>query len=100
MASILTRYGTWIACCLSRGRQAPIGGRELAELADELGEESFAGGTFVFHQGDDAARVHIVRSGAVELSRQLHNRLARVTAYYYRRRVPVSICLLATRNAA
>jgi CRP-like cAMP-binding protein len=74
MASILTRYGTWIACCLSRGRQAPIGGRELAELADELGEESFAGGTFVFRQGDDAARVHIVRSGAVELSRLVHNR--------------------------
>jgi len=43
-------------------------------LAEEMGEQSYAGGTFVFRQGDPAAKVHVLRSGSVELSRQVRGR--------------------------
>lgn len=39
-----------------------------------MGEQCVAGGTFVFRQGDRAARVHIVRSGSIELSKMIHGR--------------------------
>jgi CRP-like cAMP-binding protein len=42
---------------------------DLAAFAEEFGEDSFAGGTFVFRQGDPAAKVHVLRRGTVELSR-------------------------------
>lgn len=66
---LLHRYGSWVACCLSRGRRAPLHPNDLAELIDELGELRVAGGMYVFRQGDPAAKVHIVRSGRIELSR-------------------------------
>ena len=68
------RYGTWLACCLSRGRDAPLRDGDIDLLASELGERSFAGGTFIFRRGEPAASVHIVRTGAVELSRTVHGR--------------------------
>lgn len=43
-------------------------------LVAEFGESHHAGGTFVFRQGDDAARVHVVRTGSVELSRIINGR--------------------------
>ena len=39
-----------------------------------MGEQHVAGGTFVFRQGDRAARVHVVRSGSIELSKVIHGR--------------------------
>jgi CRP-like cAMP-binding protein len=39
-----------------------------------MGEQQVAGGTFVFRQGDRAARVHVVRSGSIELSKVIHGR--------------------------
>lgn len=39
-----------------------------------MGTESFAGGTFVFRQGDQAANVHVVRTGSVELCTNLSGR--------------------------
>lgn len=74
MASLLSRYGAWLACCLSRGPTSPLGKGDLAMLAEEMGTESVAGGMFVFREGDEAARVHVVRTGAVELSRMLGGR--------------------------
>jgi CRP-like cAMP-binding protein len=74
MASLLSRYGSWLACCLSRGPTSPLGTGDLAMLAEEMGTESVAGGTFVFREGDEAARVHVVRAGAIELSRLLGGR--------------------------
>ncbi len=59
----------WLACCLGRGELAPLGHGEIEELAKSLGETRYAGGTFVFREGDDSARIHVVRSGRVELSR-------------------------------
>jgi len=47
---------------------SPLGENDLALLAAEMGEERHAGGTFVFRQGEEAANVHILRAGTVELS--------------------------------
>ena len=73
-ASSLSRYGDWIACCLGPGRRAPLSAGDIEQLASEIGEQSIAGGTFVFRKGAPAARIHIVRSGAVELSRLVSGR--------------------------
>ncbi len=70
----LSQYATWIACCLSRGRQAPLAEGDIERLVSAFGESLFAGGTFVFRQGDDAARIHVVRTGTVELSRVINGR--------------------------
>jgi CRP/FNR family transcriptional regulator, cAMP and macrophage regulator len=70
----LTKYGNWLACCLSRGRHAPLSEKDINELAGEMGEDRYAGGTYVFRRGDPAARIHVVRSGAVELSRTVGGR--------------------------
>lgn len=56
--------------------------RDVSDLAEQMGEQSFAGGTFVFRRGERAARVHVVRSGSVELSRQIQGR--RVTVQVLR----------------
>lgn len=71
---LLHRYGSWVACCLSRGRRAPLNPKDIGSLIDELGERRVAGGTYVFRQGDPAAKVHIVRSGRIELSRTIGRR--------------------------
>ena len=73
-AGRLSRYGSWIACCLGRGRRAPLGTGDIDELVGEFGESLHAGGTFVFRQGDEAAKVHVVRTGSVELSRVVNGR--------------------------
>ena len=70
----LSRSGAWLACCLSRGRKAPLNQGDVEQLANEMGEQAYAGGTFVFKRGDAAAKVHVVRSGAVELSRLVNGR--------------------------
>ncbi len=74
MKSRIARYGAWLACCLSRGPQAPLGESDVELLAQEMGEESYAGGTFVFRQGAEAAKVHVLRTGTVELSRTVKGR--------------------------
>lgn len=74
MRSRLARYGAWLACCLSRGPRSPLGEGDVALLAEEMGEQSYAGGTFVFRQGEQAAKVHVVRTGSVELSRTVKGR--------------------------
>jgi CRP-like cAMP-binding protein len=66
--------GTWVACCLSRGRRAPLGENDIDQLVAEFGESRFAGGTVIFSQGDEAARIHVVRTGSVELSRVINGR--------------------------
>jgi len=66
--------GNWIACCLSRGRAAPLNRRDIDDLATEMGERKIAGGTFVFREGDRAARVHVVRTGSVDLSKVVGGR--------------------------
>lgn len=43
-------------------------------LVSEVGEQAHAGGTFVFRERDPAARIHILRSGQVKLSRVIGGR--------------------------
>lgn len=74
MASRFARYGAWLACCLSRGPRSPLGENDISLLAEEMGEESYAGGTFVFREGDPAAKVHVLRTGTIELSRNVKGR--------------------------
>lgn len=64
----------WIACCLGRGRLAPLGSEEIEELADELGERRVAGGMMVFRNGDRPAKIHVVREGTIELTAEVRGR--------------------------
>jgi CRP-like cAMP-binding protein len=68
------RHAAWIARCLGRGELAPLAPDDIVDLADLLGEDHYAAGTTLFRMGQAPARVHIVRSGAVELSRELKGR--------------------------
>jgi CRP-like cAMP-binding protein len=54
---------------MGRGERAPISEVDAALLVDQVGEERYAGGEFVFREGAAAAQVHIIRTGTVELSR-------------------------------
>lgn len=74
MANMVHRFGSWIALCLSRGKDAPLSKSDVELLVDEMGEASYAGGMFVFRHGETAAKVHVVRTGTVELSREVKGR--------------------------
>ena len=74
MGSRLARYGAWLACCLSRGPRSPLGENDVELLAKEMGEEFYAGGTFDFRHGDSAAKVHVLRTGTIELSQEINGR--------------------------
>lgn len=76
MDNRFARFGAWIALCLSRGPKAPLGKNDVELLVEQLGEQSYAGGTFVFRRGESAAKVHVVRTGTVELSREVNGRRA------------------------
>lgn len=68
------RHAAWIARCLGRGELAPLAPDDVAELASVLGERSYTAGAVLFRVGELPARVHIVREGAVELSREIGER--------------------------
>lgn len=70
----VSRLGSWLACCLSRGPRAPVGPEDIARLVADVGEQQHPAGSFVFHQGDQAARVHVLRRGSIELSHQVAGR--------------------------
>lgn len=74
MTNPVSRFASWLACCLGRGERAPVSEADIAELVAEVGEQRHAGGTFLFREGDPAAQVHIIRDGAVELSRVIGGR--------------------------
>jgi CRP-like cAMP-binding protein len=67
----------WIAGHLGRLSQpdlAPLAPEDAGELAAELREEHYDAGTALFRTGQAPTRIHIVRSGAVELSCALRGR--------------------------
>jgi CRP-like cAMP-binding protein len=74
MTKSVSRFAAWLACCLGRGDRAPISKEDIAHLVAEVDEKRHAGGTFVFREGAQAAQVHIVRKGSVELSREIGGR--------------------------
>ncbi|MCA1842295.1 MAG: Crp/Fnr family transcriptional regulator [Actinobacteria bacterium] len=64
-------HAAWIAGHLGRLGQpdlAPLAPEDVAELAAELRDDEYDAGTFLFRTGQAPSRIHIVRSGAVELS--------------------------------
>ena len=63
-----------MADCLNRRGSAPMNSDDIAALAAELGEHRYPVGSNLFRMGDAPARVHIVRSGAVGLSRTFQAR--------------------------
>lgn len=67
---------TWLAGCLGRGDLAPLSCEDLEELAGHLTEERYAGGTAIYERDALPERVHIVRTGMIELTRDLGGRSA------------------------
>lgn len=67
-------HGAWLARCLGRGALAPVRPDDVAVLVAELAERRCAAGTTIFHRGELPTTVHVVRHGAVELSRKLNGR--------------------------
>jgi len=51
-----------------------MGEGDLELLADRVGETPFAGGTFVFRRGEPSAKIHVLRTGSLELSRRIGGR--------------------------
>ena len=76
MEGVSARHSAWIAQCLGRGELAPLGPEDVGELAAVLGEQTYPAGAVLFHEGDAPARVHILRHGAVELSKIVGGRRA------------------------
>lgn len=64
----------WLGTCLGRGNLAPVSSSDLEELAVHLVESTYAGGTRVYERHQLPERVHILRSGAIELAREIGGR--------------------------
>jgi CRP/FNR family transcriptional regulator, cAMP and macrophage regulator len=67
---------SWLAGCLGRGDLAPLSCDDLEELVAHLSEERYAGGTAIYQREALPERVHILRTGMVELTRDLGGRNA------------------------
>lgn len=67
-------HAAWIARCLGRAELAPLEPQDVAGLATELSEDHYPAGTTLFREGQAPSRVHIIHSGAVELSCHLKGR--------------------------
>ncbi|HEV7535590.1 MAG TPA: Crp/Fnr family transcriptional regulator [Acidimicrobiia bacterium] len=70
----MDRQAEWIAQFFGRPELAPLRFDDIEELAALLREERYLAGTPVFRMGEAPTRVGILRSGAVELSRNLNGR--------------------------
>jgi CRP-like cAMP-binding protein len=68
------RQAAWISQWLAPGDLAPLGAEDIRALAALLQEDRCPAGATVFKFGDAPTRINIVRSGAIELSRQLKGR--------------------------
>jgi CRP/FNR family transcriptional regulator, cAMP and macrophage regulator len=68
------RQAAWISQWLTPGDLAPLGAEEIRALAALLKEERYQAGSTVLKIGDAPTRIHIVRSGAIELSRHVKGR--------------------------
>ncbi len=69
-----TELVEWLASSLGRGNLAPLACEDLEELAGHLTEARYAGGTRIYERDQLPDRVHILRSGAVELARDFGGR--------------------------
>lgn len=70
----MDRQAEWIAQFFGRPELAPLRFDDIEELVVLLREERYLAGTAIFRMGEAPTRVGILRSGAVELSRDLNGR--------------------------
>ena len=68
------RQAAWISQWLTPGDLAPLGAEDIRALAAVLEVQHYPAGATVFKLGDAPARINIVRSGAIELSRHAKGR--------------------------
>ena len=68
------RHAEWIAEWLRPVELGPLGPDDIRELVALAQEDVYPAATSVYQMGQAPARIHIVRSGAIELSRQLKGR--------------------------
>lgn len=68
------RQATWVAHSVGRADLAPLGPNDISELAHLLREDHYPAGATLFREGQAPSRIHIVRTGAVELSCELKGR--------------------------
>ncbi|MDW3219364.1 MAG: Crp/Fnr family transcriptional regulator [Acidimicrobiales bacterium] len=71
-----TELVNWLAGCLGRGDLAPLSCEDVEEFASHVTEDRYAGGTVIYARDALPERVHIVRDGMVELTRELGGRTA------------------------
>jgi len=64
----------WLGTCLGRGELAPLSCGDLEELATHLDERRQAGGTTIYERDQLPDHVYILRSGTVELAREIGGR--------------------------
>ncbi|MDQ1500408.1 MAG: family transcriptional regulator, cAMP and macrophage regulator [Actinomycetota bacterium] len=70
----MDRQAEWIAQFFGRPELAPLRFDDIEELVALLRDERHLAGTTIFRMGETPTRVGILRSGAVELSRNLNGR--------------------------
>jgi CRP-like cAMP-binding protein len=73
-AIAVDRQAEWIAQFFGRPELAPLRFDDIEELVALMREDRYLAGMPVFRMGEAPSRVGIVRSGAVELSRNLNGR--------------------------
>ena len=74
MWGVSNGHAEWIAQWLGPAEQAPLGHDDLKELTALLREDRYPAGGTIFRMGQAPTRVHIVRRGAIELSRTVRGR--------------------------
>jgi CRP-like cAMP-binding protein len=73
---VASRHVEWVAGWLGPGELTPFDSDDIRELGALLREDHYSAGATVFRIGEAPARVHIVRSGAIQLTRTLKGRKA------------------------
>jgi CRP-like cAMP-binding protein len=73
---VARKHAEWIAAWLGPGELAPFESDDIGELAALLREDHYSAGATVFRIGQVPTRVHIVRRGAIQLTRTLKGRKA------------------------
>ncbi len=68
---VASRHAEWIAEWLGPADLAPLAPDDIRDLVVLLREDHYPAGSTVFRMGQAPTRVHIVRRGAIELSRNM-----------------------------
>lgn len=64
----------WLNESLGRGDRTPLPAADLEEFAGHLDSHDVAGGIAIYHRHELPSRVYLLRSGTVELTREINGR--------------------------